>query len=271
MKASQNKLVLIVVFVVILIIVISIGSSSKFEYVPKTAMVFSRYVFDDSEELGLVAVKSSAGYKTGISEFPLLTWTEKKIHIEKPRTYIDISYPVFDTPSALKLNSYIKEIVDVRLEEDMIELDERIKNDPESYFSTLDLVIQYRIYGVQNGVVSIEIVATDYTGGGNGNHDYSHVVNWDLKENMPLSIENLFCKNDYLEKISMLSKKHLNDSYDLPIQESGLFPTVDNFNLILPYDKGIIVILQPYQVLSGNSGIVRIVIDENELSDILCI
>jgi hypothetical protein len=268
----------------------SLNDFSASEYIPSEDInYFAQYVFDDNEKLGLAPASSTVGYKTGLSKLPSLTWQDRTIFEEKPRVSVDIHYPQFNGGASVKkLNVYIETKIKGFVEKDRIELAELVKNDPESFESTLALNSQYRIIGVQNGIVSLELGTVDFTGGGNGNHDTPYVINWDLKSDKLIETENLFCSKNYLSVIAPIARKQIIDRIPEDLNpeimndksvyesvvgriESGTEPESDNFNKLLPYNEGLIVVFDPYQVHSGASGIVRTFIPKSAISGLICL
>ncbi|MEI6346054.1 MAG: DUF4163 domain-containing protein [bacterium] len=259
------------------------------EYTPSDADTFAEYLFDDNDILGLLSKSPSVGYKTGFPRLSTLTWEDRVFFEKKPRISIDIHYPRFIGGTFVeKLNEHIDTKIKGFVDEDKIKLAEYVKNDPESFGSTLDLVIKYRMIGVQNGVVSLELGVTDFTGGGNGNHDTPYVINWDLKSDRLLTDRQLFCSKDYVSIIAPIARKQILEripkdfspelfddvgTYNIVIEQIkiGTEPLSDNFDNLLPYNGGLIVVFAPYQVHSGASGIVRTYIPENKLPNIICL
>jgi hypothetical protein len=251
------------------------------EYIPTTSSSLSKYTINDNALLGLTAVSPDKGFKTGIKEYPILTWKTNNIVEKKGRIYIDVEYPhFFGGGNVTKLNEYVESYVQKTIQDDRDELRDAVSNDPDSYLSSLDLSMVYRLIGATSGIVSLEMVKTDYTGGGNGNHDTPVIINWDLKKNTLLKTSDLFCSLDYLSTIMPLARDRLlvdiknnpNVEVDFemakPIIEEKTMDS-SNYEDIIPYKNGIIVVFSPYTILSGVFGILRVYIPD--VSNILCL
>lgn len=65
------------------------------EYIPSTSSSLSPYTLNDNVLLGLTTVSPNKGFKTGIKEYPVLTWKTNKIIEKKGRIYINVEYPHF--------------------------------------------------------------------------------------------------------------------------------------------------------------------------------
>lgn len=186
----------------------------------------------------------------------------------------------FGGDTVTKLNEYVESHIQKTIQDDRDELKDAVSNEPDSYLSSLDLSIVYRLIGVTNGIVSFEMVDTDYTGGGNGNHDTPILVNWDLKKDTLLNTSDLFCSPDYLSVIKPLVrdkllidiKKNPNVEVDFPVAKPVIEKeTMDssNYGDMMPYKNGVIVVFSPYTILSGVFGILRVYIPD--VSNILCL
>lgn len=280
----QNKVLLGIIFI-LLIALLSLGykyhtditsisemNNDTTEYIPP----------DDFVTFGIKNIFPSEGYKTGLSYYPKLTWYNTVIKQKEPQANIDISYPKFIGGATVqKLNQYIFDLVSNNIENDrkMISVpsDDRLNN-------TIYLTSTYRVVGVKNGIVSIEIVLTDFTGGGNGNHDYVTTINWDLKSNRPLKNSELFCNKNYVEKLIPFARKNIIKQFNgadyivhpLPKDiiswvEEGTKNEDSNWDNFLVTENGLVAVFQPYQVTSGAGGVVRAFIDNNDIPDLICL
>jgi hypothetical protein len=279
----QNKVLLGIIFI-LLVALLSLGYSyhanitssaengDDTEYVPP----------DDFALFGVKNVSPSDGYITGLPYYPKLTWYNMVLKQKEEHVDVDASYPRFigGTP-VQKLNQYIFDLISKSIEEDR----KQISTTSDDLLSnTVSLTSGYRIVSVKNGVVSMEIVLTDFTGGGNGNHDSAIAINWDFKSNRLLKNSELFCDKNYVEKLIPLARKNIikqfNDSdnmvHPLPQDiiswiEEGTANKDNNWDNLLITDNGVIAVFQPYQVTSGAGGIVRAFIDNKDIPDLICL
>ncbi len=256
------------------------------KYIPTGSSINTQDVFDYSN-LGVIKVAPEIGFKTGIKEYPLLKWKTETIKEESSIADIDIQYPQFIGSNASNLNKYISDLILGQVAKDKNPIKEAVAENPNlkpDWESTANLSSRYRIIGVSNGIVSLELVVTDFTGGGNGDHDMPTVINWDLKSNRLLQPEELFCSKNYLSILSPIVREVLIKNYSLspdvtqPISQdtinwitTGTAPNSDNLNNFLIGPKGLIVVFPPYQVLSGAAGIVHVLIPSSYFPNLLCL
>jgi CheY-like chemotaxis protein len=240
--------------------------------------------FEDSRRLGLADVNHATGYTTGISAIPMLTWRTIEIKEASIRKNIDIEYPEFNGgASVVGLNAHLKEIVSQRIAHDTQHSLELTRDYPDSYTSDITLASRYRVIGVQNGIVSVELVITSYTGGGNGNHDMPYTINWDLKSNGMLENADLFCSKNYINLLQPLAQQQLkldfsDDSSNKQPPDEGIIAAInrgtedpEGWEYFLPYNGGLIVVFAPYLVSSGAGGIVRTYLRPETLKNIICL
>ncbi len=202
---------------------------------------------------------------------------------------INIEYPQFIGGNEVEnLNRHIKNLILDKLSEDR----ERVKQwmngnarDPSVCTDSTDfqwecavsLSSTYRIASIINDVVSMEIIFTDYTGGGNGNHDEPVIINYDLKKNRILATSDLFCNKDYVKNLSpnayyeiykgiLMSRgatkdeamQEANARFDYwKANEEPTEPESFLRDILLGY-SGITIVYPPYQVTGGAIGIVKI-------------
>lgn len=251
------------------------------EYIPSEASSGTDERLNDAAILGITAVSPNKGFETGLKEYTRLNWRTNKIEEKKERISIDVAYPHFlGGTTVTKLNEYIENYIQNIIQVDRKKLKDAVGNDPDSFESTLDLSVVYRLIGVKNGIVSLEMVATDFTGGGNGNHDTPIIINWDLKKNALVKTSELFCSKDYLSTIKPLTrdallvdiKKNPNVEVDFdkakPVIEDGTSDS-SNYEDIMPYKNGVIIVFSPYTILSGVFGILRVYIPD--VGNTLCL
>ena len=229
-----------------------------------------------------------AGLKTGLSEYPRLTWEDHLIHGDDGKDgqiSIDMHYPKFIGGAAVgKLNGYVYSAVEGFIKDDEARFAEIRREDRGDYsgFAGLSLGGGYRVVAVDKGIVSIEMVVTDFTGGGNGNHDEPYVINWDLKSDRPLKPSELFCSADYISRLMPIVRKRIvedfkkdpdklaNDEIISGI-EAGAENNSENWQYVMPYKGGVVVVFPPYTVTSGAAGIVRAFVPASEIPGVMCL
>lgn len=202
---------------------------------------------------------------------------------------IDIEYPqVIGGDEIENLNKYIKNRVLDKLSEDR----ERVKQwmsgnarDPSvcsdaddfQWECAVSLKSTYRVASIINDIVSMEIIFTDWTGGGNGNHDEPVIINYDLKNDRVLNTSDLFCNKDYVKNLSpnayyeiyrqiLMARgatkeeavQEARDRFDYwKANEEPAEPESFLKNILLGY-SGVAIVYPPYQITGGAVGIVRI-------------
>ena len=247
------------------------------EYIPVDAIYAAEGVFRDGVVLGITTVLSGKGLETGIAQYPILTWETYKIVENKGRVNIDIEYPHFlgnkNSDKVAKLNQYIETIIQTTIEKDRKTLESMIRDDPDSFESIIALSSGYRLIGVKNGIVSLEMVITDFTGGGNGNHDEPVTINWDLKSNKLLTADQVFCSKNYTELLLPLVQKQLLKRLypGNVLVNDWATPERYGWEYFLLKKDGIIAVFPPYEVSSGASGIVRVFIPNPSAQNFLCL
>ena len=238
---------------------------------------------DDFVSFGIKNVLPDEGYVTGLSYYPKLSWNNAGgIMKKESQVDLDIIYPNFTgDDTTRKLNQYIFNLISK-----IIEDDRKLMSVPSAdrQNDTISLTSRYRIVGVTNGVVSIEILLTDFTGGSNGSHDTSVTINWDLKSNRLLKNSELFCNKNYIDKLIPLTEESIfkklygsdymkdfvpneNDSWT----KKGIANKVDNWDNFLLANNGLVVVFQPYRVASGASGVVRAFIENKDIPNLICL
>ena len=223
-------------------------------------------------------VSPNVGYKTGLDNLPILKWQNKEIKESGKNNHIDINYPQFIGGSAvIKLNEYISATMNSVIEGDRKEW-QSVATSPDSVSYGVDVTSDYRVIGVQSGIISLEIVTTDFTLGGAGNHDQPYTINWDLKANRLLTTDDLFCNKDYLVTIAplfetqLIADAKLSGVYSWPgFVDQQNSPDPDAWQYFLLYKNGLIAVFPPYLVSSGSSGIVRTFIPDSTSKPFLCL
>lgn len=293
MKKITPKQVYILIFllVIIAVTILYFSKSPSPEHITISEIDYASLLFKDSEHLGLVPISPEVGLQTGLEKYPQLTWKIETVKEESDRISIDIEYPQFNGGEIVQnLNQYVSNTINNIIENDRKELKELILADPESFLSRISLGSEYRMIGVNKGIVSFELVVTDFTGGGNGNHDNPYTINWDLKSDKLLNQDQIFCSKDYISVIAPIARKQLldripedfdsaiflpeeRDTYNSVVKwiEDGTEPESDNFDNLLLYNGGLIVVFDPYQVHSGASGIVRTFIPKSAIPGLICL
>lgn len=221
-----------------------------------------------------------------------IKWDTKTLKEDNAYARVNLEYPEFKGfNSANDLNKIIRDIVLGTLEEDrkFIEewrLDEKntFTNDEgvaisdcygnQDYFysCSVNLNCSFEVKSIINNIISIELVLTDYTGGGNGNHSYVKSIVYDLKNGRRLSLDNLFCGNNYLSRIEDILKANIITG---PVFDNSLNELTDqallahlresSFN-----DLGVTLSFNPYIFTAGAYGIYNVFIPYSLLEDDIC-
>ncbi|HEY4523722.1 MAG TPA: DUF3298 domain-containing protein [Candidatus Paceibacterota bacterium] len=247
------------------------------EYIPVDATYAAERAFRDGAVLGIMTVSPEQGLRTEIARYPVLTWETYKIVENKGRVNINIEYPHFlgnkNSDKVVGLNQYIETLIQNALENDRKLLKLMVRDDPDSFESIIALSVVYRLIGVINGIVSLEIVISDFTGGGLGNHDKPITINWDLKSNKLLTADQVFCPKNYTELLLPLVQKQLFKKLHPGnvLVNDWATPEEYNWEYFLLKKDGIIAVFPPYDVSSGADGIVRVLIPNSSISNLLCL
>ncbi len=231
---------------------------------------------------------------TPVTHLNDLKWWTARINEDNKYASVSLEYPQFIGGDEVKeLNEYIRGTVLNVLYEDRNDVKEWIakelwcKEYPGDAYGervwecSVQLVSEYKVASIVNDIVSLELVLTDFTGGGNGNHDISYVVNWDLKNNRLLDDKDIFCGKEYPDDLVPLAYKNL---YNASVDENTLLylskssgidaeitpPSFGEFGVLLGYHS-LSIVFQPYAVISGAAGIVRVPIPYSDLEGKICI
>lgn len=230
----------------------------------------------------------SFGYDTGVENYPELAWYDVNLKQDKPYVYIDVVYPQFIIGNnTKKLNQYIYDSIKKELDDSLDLFNEftplDVETDVINESSGIDFTTRYKIMGVVDNVISISFVTTDYTGGGNGNHDWPIVINWDLKNNKLLQNDELFCSKDYLSTLKPVVRKQMlkdfekNEQIRHPIDEEIIryvekgTESKDDFKFFALTKNGLMFIFPPYQILGGVFGIIETLIPYTDIPNLLCL
>jgi hypothetical protein len=217
-----------------------------------------------------------------LKQYPRLTREEKNIegNSDARAEDIEVHYPQFIGGSIVKkLNGYIYSLIESTINEDR----KMVTPGVDSLENSVQLSVKYNVIGVYNGIVSIEVVMTDFTGGGNGNHDKLFPINWDLKSDRLLNPADIFCSKDWISTLMPIARKVLMQYYDQNFTEpndaewiigginDGTSSDPSNWENLLLGDGGVTVVFQPYQVFSGASGITKVYIKDSISPHFLCL
>ncbi|HQL34625.1 MAG TPA: DUF3298 domain-containing protein [bacterium] len=221
-----------------------------------------------------------------------IKWGTKTFKEDNAYARINLEYPEFKGfIFANDLNKIIKDIIFDTLENDrkFIEewkLDERntfindegvvisdCYGDQDYFYScSVDLHSSFEVKSIINNIISIELILTDYTGGGNGNHSYVKSIIYDLKNGKQLFLDNLFCSNNYLNRIKDILKANIITG---PVFDNSLNELTDE--VLLSHlressfnDLGLTLTFNPYVFTSGAYGIYNIFIPYSLLEDNIC-
>lgn len=216
-----------------------------------------------------------------------IKWETKSIKEDGAYARIDLSYPEFKGfSSANNLNKIITNIVLGALEEDRRFIEKWKKDEKNSYTDnegnivsdcygdqdyfyscSVNLHSSFKVKSILNNIISLEIILTDYTGGGNGNHSYVKTIIYDLKNGKQLFIDDLFCGDNYLERVKEILKSNIaigyvydNNIKDLSDEELLSYLREVSFNgigLTLSFNPYIFApdiynIFVPYAILEDN-------------------
>jgi hypothetical protein len=259
--------------------IVKISTSTPIESMSTSTLSAVESIFQNTD--CVTASSSNSSLPSGLTKYSDLTWKTKTIKERSTHYDIDVKYPQFSGGNSVaKLNRCIDSIFKYIIDDDKNRLGLTTKDSPNNnepdYEHSVSLGAKYQIMGIKNGIVSLEIAVTDFTGGGAGNHDYSYTINWDLKSNRLLAPGDIFCSKDYISILTPLVRKQLmkdlSDEGGLSgwINE-GTSPNLDNWQNFLLSKGGLIVVFQPYQVTSGSGGIVKAFIPDSIEPHFLCL
>lgn len=215
-----------------------------------------------------------------------IKWETKTIKEDNAHADVSLEYPEFKGfYSANGLNKIITDIVLGTLENDRSMVNDWMKNnDPKNnyepcggesdyyYECSVNLYSSFKVKSIINDVISIEIILTDYTGGGNGNHSYPKTIIYDLKNGKQLFVDDIFCGNDYLKKVKEVLRANLING---SVFDNSLGYLTDE--VLLSYlreasfnDFGLTLSFSPYIFTPGAYGIYDIFIPYTVLENNLC-
>lgn len=271
--------------------------------------IANKWIADNLEKIGAAIEKIDLAipvsfYKTNkelfnnlskSNKYASLKWKTETIKENNNYADIKLEYPVFIGGNEVEgLNKYIKDIIDKNLSSDKQMVAEWLETektgigigggeltDPfcvgaEEYhiYCSVNLYSNFEINSIINDIVSLELVITDYTGGGNGNHSNSITINYDLKSNKELRVNELFCNSDYANELFKLAEIDLPNQYSYleagAIFDSGT-PKANNFKDILLNELGFVLVFQPYDITPGAAGIPKVFIPYSSVSNLICL
>lgn len=250
-------------------------------------------LYGNDDNVNMVKLPISTEYSNSANRFSGLQWWTKKIEEHNLHAKIFIEYPQFiDGDSVTDLNRYIRNLVLERLEEDRNSVKEwitdkdgkfeddcsREPSDGTIWSCSVQLQSEYKVSSIVNDIVSIELILTDYTGGGNGNHEEPKVINWDLKSNRLLKMEEIFCTGNLTSIFPLVYESVLNQFVDRSTLDKELIDEIkketsdpENYKGILIGYSGITIVFPPYYVLGGAAGIVRAPISYSSIPNTVCL
>ncbi len=229
------------------------------------------------------------------NKYASLKWKTETIKENNNYADIKLEYPVFIGGGEVSgLNKYIKDIIDKNLSSDKQMVAEWLETekmgigiggeeltDPfcvgaEEYhiYCSVNLYSTFEINSIINDIVSLELVISDYTGGGNGNHSNSVTINYDLKSDKELQASELFCNSDYANELFKLAEIDLPNQYSY-LEAGTIFdngtPKADNFKNVLLNGSGFVLVFQPYDITPGAVGIPKVFIPYSSVSNLICL
>lgn len=204
-----------------------------------------------------------------------------KIQYDKPRIVIKSVYPQLQSDtvhdSVDTFNQLVIDLMQQKMAEFKAQVNENkdIQKSLPKYQQKNDLYLDFSASFIQSGqhpIISVRFLAQGYIAG--MAHPYHHhfVVNYDLKTNAPIELNDLFAEGaDYLPILSgytsyMLSKR-LHDKQMIlsgtapkpenfrnwNVKANGLLITFDEYQ-VAPYVEGSQTVLVPYGILRESIG-----------------
>lgn len=227
--------------------------------------------------------------------FGNLRWWTKQIDEKDLHANIYIAYPQFiGGPEVENLNSYIRTLFSKLVADNKKEVQGWVADKESKFWNdacgqepvdgtiwpcSAQLKSKYTIKSIFNDIVSIELTIYENTGGGNGNHEYPTIINWDLKSDRLLKIEDLFCSNNFVSILSPLVYESILSQFKNPESLGEKFigdlrEEVSNsevYSNISISRNGINIIYGPYTVLGGAVGIIRAPIPYSSIPGVVCL
>jgi hypothetical protein len=223
------------------------------------------------EDLGFYAYQQNVYFTDGV------TLVSRRIsENNKPKMFeMNGEYPEISgltNPNIAKFNALAKQKVADRLAEfkkDMMEQTaEDIKFAKERGISNY-IEIGYDAEYANNDFVSLQFIASTYTGGAHPN-SFSFTINYDLKNGRELALADLFQPNsNYLKAISDYSindlKTRLTDMSDDDWIAGGAGAEAENCSSWNITEKGLMINFDPYQVAAYAAGPQTVIIPYENL------
>lgn len=194
---------------------------------------------------------------------------EKNIKEETAEYIIDIKYPQINLPGA-EANQKIKDLVRAQIDSFK---NNGIEPAEENYLSGLYINYSAPFYNVS--LVSIIFDISVYFSGAAHPVSYIDTLNYDLKNNSILRLEDIFLPDsDYLKIISdycvrKLTEKLEPDDFTINWIYEGAGPKPENYQNVALSENGLIVLFEQYQVVSYAQGPQQIEIPYEEIKKIL--
>lgn len=254
------------------------------DYFKDIDLSFSEKVLNDS--LSIRNNLSKSNFYNGIK------WETRVVEESTPYADVKLKYPEFKGFSSVyNLNRTIKDFVLGTLKEDRKFVEDLKKDDKNSYtdekgnvFSdcfgnqdyfyscSVNLKSSFEISPVINDIISVEIVITDYTGGGAGNHSYIKTIIYDLKNNRELSLDSLFCGPYYANTLVEILKANLltDPVHERDLEKLGNEVLFSDLSEVSFSNIGITLFFQPYTFAPGAAGIYSVFVPYYSLKNSVC-
>jgi len=173
-----------------------------------------------------------------------------KENIPRNKISITVRYPQISGVAAQAFNSNAEQLVRRQINNFKKGLDP-----PARYDRTRELSISYKTGFVDSRLISIDFGAGTDTGGAHPN-SYSFVLNYDLKSQRQLALNDLFKPNSgHLRTISNYCIQQLrNKLSDYESLRDGAAPTLANYDSWVISGRGLQITFDAYQVASYAEG-----------------
>ena len=224
------------------------------------------------EELGFYATEQILEF-TGDAKFTDKTIKEKDA---AKRSEINAVYPEIsgvESAAASKFNSRIKNLTTELVNSYKKDVADFTAEDIKNLPAGISEDVNYETILATNELISLILDNSEYLGGAHGSQ-VSTTVNYDLKNNRELELEDVFEPNsDYLKTISEYSiadlKKRLGESSDADWIGNGAGAKAENYRSWNLTKKGLMITFDAYQVASYADGPQTVIIPYSKLKPIL--
>lgn len=191
---------------------------------------------------------------------------------------IKITYPVAKKgPHSEKINAAIHQVIDGIITNFKKNLADNGSPSPMTGLPlTVDsnaLDVTYKVFQNTPDLLSLRFsIYTNFYGAAHPLTVYQS-LNYDVKQDKVLALDDVFQGNDYLTFLSDYSKKvltaHLTKAASTPTEPDaqGLKPTADNFQIWNMTAKGLLITFPPYQVAAYVFGPQEVAIPYADLKD----